>query len=112
MDPTCHTLTLPSPCAAPSAVMEADAFPKLPRCVVAVVEADPVFPAVERRQVAHDAFPSSPPASLPFTPFRSSPSPPCVRHERLLKLLAFVGPIRELRSTNSKFISPEAPTPL
>ena len=64
MDPTCHTLTLPSPCAAPSAVMEAEAFPKLPRCVVAVMEADPVFPAVERRQVVHDDSLSSPPASL------------------------------------------------
>ena len=44
------------------------ALPKPPPLCLAVVEGDPVFPAVERRQVVHDAFPSSPPASLPFTP--------------------------------------------
>ena len=37
--------------------MEAEAFPKLPRCVVAVVEGDPDFPAFERRQVDHAPLP-------------------------------------------------------
>ena len=36
--------------------------------VRAVVESDPDFPAVERRQVVPGTFPSSPPASLPPAP--------------------------------------------
>ena len=68
MGPTCHTLPLPSPCAAQFVVMEATVSRSLPAAMRAVVESDPYFPAVERRQVVHDAFPSSPPASLPSAP--------------------------------------------
>ena len=67
MDPTCHTPTTHLPVLY-VAVMAPRALPKLPAAVLAVVEADPGFPAVERRQVVHEAFPSSPPASLPFAP--------------------------------------------
>ena len=111
MDPTCHTLTLPSPCAAPSAVMEAEAFPKLPRCVVAVVEADPVFPAVERRQVDHAPLPELATCLTSLCDSSSSSPPPSVRHERLVKQLALAGPIRKLFSMDPKSTSPEARLP-
>ena len=79
MDPACHTLTLPSPCAAQFAVMEAEAFPKLPRCALP----------------SWRTIPFSRPVSSPSRPRRltelttcltpiydspSSPSPPWVRH--------------------------------
>ena len=48
--------------------MEAEVSRSSPPLCVAVVEGDPVFPAVERRQVVPGTFPSSPPASLPPTP--------------------------------------------
>ena len=68
MGPTCQSLTLSSPCfflCRMFAVMALRALPKPPPLCLAVVEGDPVFPAVGRRQVAHAAFPSSP---LAFTP--------------------------------------------
>ena len=44
MAPTCHTITLPSPCAAQGAVWRPRS-PEAPPLCVAVVEDDPVFPA-------------------------------------------------------------------
>ena len=62
----------------------ADTFPKLPRCVVAVVEADPVFPAIERRQVIHALFPELATCLAPSYASPCSPSPSSARHGRRL----------------------------
>jgi len=107
------SLSLPSPILLPVlhvAVM-ARALPKLPTAVLAVVEADPGFPAVGDAAKSPTTSPELATCLHSRSRSRSSPSPPCVRHERLLKLLAFVGPIRELLSMDPKSIAPVAPPP-
>ena len=111
MDPTCQSLPPLSHTSSCAARRSNGGLPKLP-AVRVVVEADPGFPAVGDAAKSPTTSPELATCLHSRSRSRSSPSPPCVRHERLLKLLAFVGPIRELRSTNSKSTSPEAPPPL
>ena len=110
MDPTCHTPTSHLP-VLHVAVMAPRALPKLPAAVLAVVEADPGFPAVERRQVDHAPLPELATCLTLLCDLSSSSSPLSVRHERHLEQLALAAPIRELLSVDSKSTSPEPPSP-
>ena len=92
--------------------MEAEVSRSSPPLCVAVVEGDPVFPAVGRRQVDHAPLPELATCLTSVYASPSSSSPSSVRHERRLKLFALAGPIRELLSIDSKSTSPEAPPPL
>ena len=104
---TCHSLNLFSPCAAQFAVWRSTS----PEAVRGRRGASP--------RARPSVTPPSRPRRLPelatcLTPIYaslSSPSPPCVRHERLLKLFAFAGPIREFPSMDPKSTSPEACLP-
>ena len=111
MAPTCHSLSLSSPCSPCAARRSngADA-PEASPLRVAVVEADPVFPA---SVVAKSSMtPSELTTCLTLLCDSSSSSPPpSVRHERLVKQLALAGPIRKLFSMDPKSTSPEARLP-
>ena len=104
MGPTCHSLTLPSPCAAQFAVMKTEVSRSSTPLCVAVVEGDPVFPAGDVAKSTTPLFPSSPPASLPFLSL-SFLSSPWTAFEQL----ALAGPIRELLFISPKSTVPEVP---
>ena len=111
MGPTYHSLTLSSPCAAQCAVMAADASRSSTPLCIAVVEGDPVFSAVGRRQVDHAPLPELATCLTSVYASPSSSSPSSVRHGRRLKLPALAGPIRELLSIAPKSTSSEARLP-
>ena len=68
MGPTCHSLTLPFPCAAQCAVTKTEVSRSSTPLCVAVVEGGPVFPAGDVAKSTTPLFPSSPPASLSSAP--------------------------------------------
>ena len=106
------SLSLPSPILLPVlhvAVM-ARALPKLP-AVLAVVEADPGFPAVGDTAKSPTTSPELATCLDSRSRSRSAPSPPCIRHGRRLKQFALAGPIRELRSTEFKSTATKARQP-
>ena len=81
MAPTCHSLSHTSPCAAQCAVMAADASRSSTPFCIAVVEGDPVFSAVGRRQVDHAPLPELATCLTSVYASPSSSSPSSVRHE-------------------------------
>ena len=112
MGPTCQSLSLSSSCFSLCATVRSNGgeASRSSPLRVAVVEADPVFPA---GVVAKSSMtPSELATCLTLLCDSSSSSPPpSVRHERLVKQLVLAGPIRESLPMDFKSIAPVAPPP-
>jgi len=108
--PTCHSLTLPFPCAAQCAVMKTEVSRSSTPLCVAVVEGDPVFPAGDvakssttpsraRHLPQYLPRPRFSPFLLPWSPWIESEQAHCLQ------------PIRELLSVDSKSTATKARQP-